>query len=167
MISEEQFAEAAKLLKCEVAAVKAVNKVETGGRSSFNASGKPKILFEGHVFWKELLRAGIDPKKYINGNEDILYPTWNIEKVRPFYKLDQYARLEKAKVIHADAAYKSASWGAFQIMGNNHVRCGFAKVIDFVNAQYDEYKQLMCFCTYLKNSHIDLHLQKIQFQVLS
>lgn len=164
MITEEQFKEAAALLKCELAAVKAVNKVESGGRSSFFTDGRPKILFEGHIFWKELLRLKIDPKLHVAGNEDILYPSWIIEKVRPFYKLDQYTRLTKARLINKDAADKSASWGAFQIMGNNHVNCGYAKVSDFVAAQADEYKQLLCFCTYLKNTHIDLHLQHLDWK---
>lgn len=164
MITEEQFKEAAALLKCEIAAVKAVNKVESGGRSSFLADGRPKILFEGHIFWKELLKLKIDPKQHVAGNEDILYPSWILEKVRPFYRLDQHVRLAKARLINQDAANKSASWGAFQIMGNNHAACGYAKVADFVAAQTDEYKQLLCFCTYLKSTHIDLHLQHLDWK---
>lgn len=164
MITEKQFEEAAHLLGCDKAAVKAVNKVETGGRTSFMPDGRAKILFEGHIFWKQLLFVHIDPKAHLKGNEDILYPTWVVEKVRPFYKLDQYKRLEKARLIHADAANKSASWGAFQIMGMHHAKCGYANVADFVAAQADEYKQLLCFCNYLKNTHINLHLQHLDWK---
>src|ERR1041385_637456 len=114
MLTNQQFAVAAVSINCEAAAVKAVNQVEARGNGFKN--GKPKILFEGHIFWKQLLKIGIDPKTIQIGNEDILYPIWDPVKVRPFYNMDQYVRLDKAKMINEDAALKSASWGAFQIM---------------------------------------------------
>ena len=46
-LTEEDFVLAARLLDCEAAALKAVQKVETGGRGGFFAPGKPAILFEG------------------------------------------------------------------------------------------------------------------------
>ncbi|MBS1611810.1 MAG: N-acetylmuramidase family protein [Bacteroidetes bacterium] len=163
MITEEQFMEAAQLLKCEPAAIKAINSVEAGG-NGFRKDGKPKILFEGHIFWKQLLAVNIDPVKKTEGNEDILYPTWVISKVRPFYALDQYDRLERAKRIHTDAALKSASWGAFQIMGFNFAKCGFKSVQDFVSAQTVEYQQLKAFCNYIKSVHLDVNLQQLDWR---
>jgi hypothetical protein len=158
MITEEQYQNVATSLSCEVAAIKAVQKVESSGKG-FLSNGNPKILFEGHIFWKQLLRAGKDPSSIQVGNEDILYPVWNLQKVRPFYNLDQYQRLNKAKAILEDAALKSASWGAFQIMGFNHKSCGFDTVGAFVLAQSNEFEQLNCFCNYLKNSHLDVNLR--------
>ncbi len=114
MITEKQYKDAATSIGCEVAAVKAVNKVESSG-SGFLANGKPKILFEGHIFWKQLLALGIDPKPLQKGNEAVLYPTWDRAVVTPLYKMDQYARLEQAKAINKDAALKSASWGALRL----------------------------------------------------
>lgn len=75
-LTEEDFVLAAKLLDCEVAALKAVQKVETGGRGGFFAPGKPAILFEGHVFWKQLRQRGLRPEKLASANPDILYPKW-------------------------------------------------------------------------------------------
>lgn len=162
MITEQQYAQAAATLGCEVAAIKAVNKVEANG-NGFLANGKPKILFEGHVFWKQLLALKIDPRPLQKGNEDVLYPTWNIKIVRPYYKMDQYARLEKAKAIHKDAALKSASWGAFQVMGFNHKTCNYSTVSAFVNAQADEGNQLLCFCNYLKNTQLSVNLRHLDW----
>lgn len=73
-ITETAFDRAAMLLDCEAAALKAVQKVETGGKGGFLPSGRPTILFEGHIFWQQLRTRGIDPQGVATGNEDILYP---------------------------------------------------------------------------------------------
>src|ERR671917_272606 len=49
--------------------------VESNG-SGFLKDGRPRILFEGHIFWKQLTDKGIPPGPYVKGNEDILYPKW-------------------------------------------------------------------------------------------
>lgn len=157
-ITEKQYKAVAKKLGCEVAAIKAVEKVESRG-NGFLKDGRPKILFEGHIFWKQLLGAGKDPKKLRKGNEDILYPTWNPTEVRPFYNMDQYVRLQKAEKIDKPSALKSASWGAFQIMGFNYKICGYDTVEEFVDAQQSEYNQLDCFSNYILNNHLDVNLQ--------
>ena len=136
MLTEQQFTDAAALLGCEVACIKAVNQVEASG-SGFRKDGRPKILFEGHVFWKQLQALGMNPQQLQPGNEDILYPKYF--SPNPYYKMDQYLRLDKARIINADAADQSASWGAFQIMGGNYKACGYSSVDDFVKAQADEY----------------------------
>src|SRR5690606_18173134 len=74
-LKESDIADLAERLGLPVATIKAVNEVESSGRG-FNIDGNPKILFEGHVFWKQLQQAGIDPGQYVRGNEDILYKSW-------------------------------------------------------------------------------------------
>lgn len=162
MLTEDQFQEAARLISCDTASIKAVNEVEAKG-NGFLKDKRPKILFEGHIFWKQLLAVGIDPVQHRTGNEDILYPTWDAAIVRPLYNMDQYARLEKARAIHRDAANCSASWGAFQIMGFNYKSCGYNSVQEFVDAQQDEYNQLRCFCNYIKNHHLDVNLAHLDW----
>ena len=165
MITEEQFKEAAQSIGCEVAAVKAVNDVESSG-NGFVSAGRPKILFEGHIFWKQLQLVGIDPYSLLigPGNENILYPHWDTALVKPFYKQDQYQRLEKAKSIHLEAALKSASWGAFQIMGFKHKACGYSTVEQFCMAQIDEYLQLQAFCNYLRSTKLHLKLKALDWK---
>ena len=75
-IKEVDYVRAAAALNVEVAAIKAVKEVETGRRGGFFSVGKPAILFEGHVFWKQLQKIGKDPNKLVKGNADILYRKW-------------------------------------------------------------------------------------------
>jgi len=88
----------AKVNNLEPAAIKAVVSVESGG-NGFISDGKPKILFEGHIFWNQLIKVGIDPQKLLNNNsdyKDIIYQKWT----KIYYSEDQYMRLEKAKKIN-------------------------------------------------------------------
>jgi len=134
-LSEKDLIDFAHLFSLELAAVKAVNEVESSGKG-FLAEGRPRILFEGHVFWRELKKRGIDPKALWSADfEDVLYESWT----RKYYKggAAEYDRLEKAARISdlpgvKEAAYCSASWGAFQIMGFHYKSLGYSSVDDFV-----------------------------------
>ncbi len=150
-LSEEDFSLAARLLDCETAAMKAVQEVETGGRGGFFAAGKPAILFEGHIFWKQLKQRGISPEKYAAAYPDIVYPKWN--KKHYIGGVAEYSRLEKARKINVDAANASASWGMFQIMGFNHALCEQKDVATFVKAMCaSERSQLLLFCRFVRHS---------------
>ena len=129
-ITDEDFRKAASLLECDTAALKAVQQVETGGKGGFFSDGRPMILFEGHIFWKQLRLRGIDPHRYAGDNPDIVYEKWT----KAHYKggVKEYDRLERARAINEDAANASASWGMFQIMGFNHAACGEKTVSGFV-----------------------------------
>ena len=60
MITEAEFEQVAKKYNIEVAAIKAVYEVETKN-GGFLPDGRLKILFEGHVFWRQLVKKGVDP----------------------------------------------------------------------------------------------------------
>lgn len=150
MITETQFKAAAITLGCDVATIKAVTEVESRG-AGFLPNGKLKILFEPHIFWQELVRAGLNPNNYTKGNEDILYKNWQRGKYGT--ESQQWARLERAKAIHKQAALNSASYGLFQIMGFNAKACTYtsaeAMIIDY---EKGEDKQLVGFCNYITKS---------------
>jgi hypothetical protein len=115
-------------------------------------------LFEGHVFWKQLKGKNIEPKNYVSGNEDILYPKWTKE----FYKggSAEYDRLEKAKKIDEDSALESASWGIFQIMGYHYPEVGYNSVKDFVDAHYQsERNHLMAFGKFIESEGLVKYLK--------
>ncbi len=147
-LTEKDFERAADFLDCEVAAVKAVTEVESAG-AGFLPSGKPKILFEGHWFYK-----------YTGGKHgvsNVSYPKW----IKKHYAEDQHARLDKAAKLDRNAALMSASWGIFQIMGGNYRKAGFSTLQAFVNAMYkDEASQLLAFCNFVKNSGLQDELQR-------
>lgn len=152
MISEETYTKAANELQIEEAAIKAVAEVESNG-SGFLANGKCKILFEPHIFWKRLIAHGIKPESFQKGNEDILYQTWG---ERPYgSNITQWDRLTRARKINIGAANESASWGKFQIMGENFKEARFSSVANFVTAmQVDENQHLLAFIEFIKSKDL-------------
>ena len=130
------------------AAVKAVIKVESRGRG-FDRKKNLVILFEGHIFWKELVKIGLDPSSMVEGNEDIIYKKPDYK----YYNRPQYPRLEKAEAIDEVAALNSASYGMFQVMGFNHKLAGFDDVLTMVNSLSESEKnQLEAFISFLRNT---------------
>jgi hypothetical protein len=127
-------------------------------------SGKPKILFEGHIFWRELEKRGINPNEYHNSTTaDVLYKSWTKQ-----YYLGGEAeqlRLQKAMQLGSgqsfiDAANASASWGSFQIMGFNALSLGYSSIADFVQKMHiNEGEHLKAFGQFLKINHLIPYLQ--------
>lgn len=135
-------------LNCEVPAIQAVAEVESRGGGFIG--GQPKILFEGHVFWRRLKAYGLDPNKLrTNESRDILYPKWT----RRWYLggVKEHYRLQEAVAIHREAALESASWGMFQIMGYHWRHLGYNSLQHFVNDMYEsEAKHLEAFVRFIK-----------------
>ena len=155
-LTEEEIILAAKENNIEPAALLAVVDVESA-KSGFLSDGRPKILFEGHKFWnhlKEKNKAGkidINPEDLAKEHPDILYPTWT----KKYYigGSGEYFRIEKAMLIDKDSALMSASWGKFQIMGENFKLAGFKNIDEFVEAhKLSEHRQLEAFLNFIKNT---------------
>ncbi len=147
----------AKQLKIEPAAMRAVIEVESSG-GGFLPDGRPKILFEGHIFWSLLEGKGLKPRKLCKGNENILYPRWT----KKHYKggAAEHDRLERAKRIHEEAALSSASWGMFQVMGFNYYMTDYKNVSDFAAAQYfSELEHLKAFLGFVESKKLLPHLR--------
>jgi hypothetical protein len=123
--------ELAKKYDIEPAVILAIQSVESGN-NGYLPDGRPKILFEGQIFWKMLKAAGKNPADFVEGNEDILFEKPDRSKYRG--GVAEYVRLENAAKIDRVAALKSASWGEFQIMGFNHKAVGYPDVDSFVNS---------------------------------
>jgi peptidoglycan hydrolase-like protein with peptidoglycan-binding domain len=155
-LTESDFADCASALGCTVAAIRAVVEVESSG-SGFLADGRPKILFEAHLF------SRFTGHKYDKTNPSISSPTWN----RALYSrtgAGEWARLEQAMKLDRTAALKSASWGLFQILGSNFQAAGFSSVDDFVTAmKASEGDQLKAFANFVKHEGLDGFLRKLQW----
>jgi len=165
-MKESDLQQMADGLGVELAAIKAVNEVESGGRG-FLVTGLPKILFEGHIFWRQLVQRGIDPLTRVAGNENVLYKKWT----KKFYVggKAEWDRLNKA--INAtlpgdnsetiknitEAAYASASYGCFQIMGYHYSSLGYNEIIKFLaDMKFSEGRQLLVLGKFLKaNNMVD------------
>ncbi|WP_316632780.1 N-acetylmuramidase family protein [uncultured Flavobacterium sp.] len=158
LLSEQDLIDFANEHDLELAVVKAVNEVESGGKG-FLVDGRPKILFEGHVFWRQLEVRGINPGTYANANtRDILYEN----QTKKYYVggAAEYTRLEKAININpdkrfSDAAKCSASWGLYQIMGYNALTIGYGTIDEFVEKMYlNEGEHLKAFGLFLKTNKL-------------
>lgn len=148
-LTEDDYINAAKELDVEVAVIKAFSKVESGGRSAFLSPNKPVILFEGHVFWRQLNENGLDPNNFIKGNSDILFPKMNSKS----YKggTAEYDRLNRAINIDEKSAYESISSGKFQILGNNAESLGYKSAKEmYMEFSESEYNQLLGFIKFIK-----------------
>ena len=152
-IDDPTIEAAAKKLGCPVAAVRAVIDVES--RGGFLADGRPKLLFERHYFCR--LTKG----EYDRSDPDISAAKWGGYKGGTA----EYDRLSKALKLDRDAALRSASWGAFQIMGDNCRMCGFANVEDFVTAMVaGEPEQLDAFVQFVKKAGLDDELARLDWR---
>jgi hypothetical protein len=161
-ITEQDYIDAAQKLGCEVNVIKAVAGVESGG-SGFFKTGEVAILFEPHVFWRQLQRAhGIDPEKALRdhpGHEDVLYKKW---KTFPYPPPDKrWDQLRKAAEININAAYESASFGKFQILGLHYKTCGYNNIFTFAHEMnLGEKYHLKAFVNFIKANGLDIHLKK-------
>lgn len=166
LLNDNDFQEAATLLKCDVPAIKAVAEVESRG-DGFLSDGRVKILFEGHKFYKYTKGA------YAQFHPAICYQKWT----KAFYAkgpnadvrgAGELARLDEAIALDRSAALMSASYGKFQIMGFNYEVCGFSTVEDFYAAmQLSEGEHLKAFGKFITGNSLDGALRNHQWAKLA
>lgn len=129
MLNQSDIERAAKELDVDTAAVMALNLVETRG-SGF-VDHRPAILYERHVFYRQVLKHGMskaDADKLVKTQHQVI----NTISGGYIGGAIEYRKLQQAQRIHHDAALESCSWGAFQIMGYHWELMGYASVQDFV-----------------------------------
>ena len=133
--------------------------VEAAG-SGFDAQGRPKMLFEPHVFYRNL--SGKKRDQAVKAG--LAYARWGTKP----YPGDSYPRLARAMVIDETAAIKSASWGLGQVLGENHKMVGYATVKAMVLAfMDDEEKHLEAIVKFLVANHIDDDLRAHRWDVVA
>lgn len=161
MLTQNDIIEAAAILGVEPAVIHAVNRVEAKGRG-YLPDGRIKILFERHIFYREL------KTKYGQTIAD----KWAAEAPHICNRTPggyrggaaEYPRFSRANTIDPQCAMKSCSWGAYQIMGFNHAAAGFDDVDSFVEAvKTSEGEQLKAFVRFIsadKAMHAALKAKK-------
>lgn len=112
----------AETWEVEEAALWAVRDVEASG-AGFE-SGRPKILFEPHRFSRATGHL------FDKSHPTISYPNWG-RRPYPTGQAARYAQLLDAIALDVDAAFASASYGGFQILGENWRICGEDSPLDF------------------------------------
>lgn len=158
-ITEQNYIDAAAQLECEVNVIKSVAAIESTG-SGFLPTGEIKILFEPHIFWRQLIARRIDPKVILLRKPElhsILYPVWG---TYPYgHPSEQWDRLRTASQVNIDAAYCSASYGEFQIMGFNYGKAGYSQVFEMTHDfEKGEEFQLKAFIAFIKSTGLQSFL---------
>lgn len=144
MFSKHQYEDIAQMLHCDVASIKAVAEVESAGQG-FTLNGRLLCLFEGHLFYRHT------KGKFAESHPKLCYPKW----VKSFYKKDsdsEYSeRFSVAFKLDPQAAMKSTSWGAFQILGEHYIRLGFNNVGEMIDyLKVDEDNHLAAFARFVE-----------------
>ena len=143
------YQRAASSLGVDVATVRAVADVESSG-GGFLADGRPKILFERHIFAQQTGGRYNNSHPGISGSPGG-YGTGGA---------NQHLRFEQAFALDPAAAMKSASWGEFQIMGFNHKMVGYDSVGTFVDAMRGSAgNQLDAFVSFIESAGLKGKLQ--------
>lgn len=125
--------------------------VETRGHG-FDAQGRPIILFEPHVFHRNLTGDALAQAVA----QGLAYPEWG---EKPYPK-DSYPRLIAACAIDETAALKSASWGLGQVLGENFEAAGFLTPQAMVEGMMaDEEIQLAAAINFIQHNHLDAALR--------
>lgn len=136
---------AADTLQVPLAVVRAVNEVESRG-TGFLADGRPVILYERHIMYRQLRAAGHDADELARRYPNLINP----ERGGYAGGAAEHMRLASAWQLNADCALASASWGLFQIMGFHWEALGFSSVGDFADAmRMSESHQLDAFVRFV------------------
>jgi hypothetical protein len=117
------FEEVAGRLSCEWEAVAAVAEVESGPLGGFGQDGRPVILFERHLFSRKT-----------NSQYDTSHPSISNRTPGgyPRTQAERWTQLEQAYALAPEEALQSASYGRFQVLGQNFPNLGMANAHDYV-----------------------------------
>lgn len=161
-ISEGDWERVSKSLGVEVAILKAIHEVETSSQS-YLPQGYPALLFEAHIFYRELKALGKDVMSLISLYPGIISKTW--DKKLYLGGIREVPRINEAYQISPEAALRSASWGAFQICGFN---AGPSGVFEFYRKIWtSETGQLEVLSDFLKASGIIPYLRSLNFREIA
>lgn len=163
-LTNDRIAEIARSWGIPPAALLAVELVESGVRSGFLDSGRPQILFEGHVFYQQLkkYRSDLNVSQICVNHPSVCYSKWDKKKYRGGEK--EWVRLYEARKIDEDCANKSASWGMFQVMGFNYASCNCTSIKEFIEKmETSGEQQLLLTLYFLKNRDMIKYLVNRQW----
>ncbi len=125
------------------AAVWAVRDVEASGSPFID--GRPTILFEPHRFSRSTGR------RFDASHPRVSYRAWDPSRY-PGSQLLRYGQLLDAIGLDVDAGFASASYGAFQVLGENYRACGERDPFAFALAEAQgEDRQLQHFARFVES----------------
>jgi hypothetical protein len=126
--TEDDMISLAADLGVELPALLAVYDVESAGRG-FDEEGRPVIVFESSIFRKNAKKL-YDPTASSAPVQPRL-PGLDRGSTDPTKPPTRWDQLEAAYLVDPEAAYGATSFGAFQIIGLNAKRMGFASAGEY------------------------------------
>jgi len=138
--------EKARDLGVSTHAAAGIMKVESGGATFAEATDKTIVRFENHVFWKEWGSANASTfNDHFDFDRSKGGKPWEGHRFRddpnkPWENCHQsqaqeWRVMDFAAVLSGkEPAFRSASWGAGQIMGSNAKSVGYVSAVDMANA---------------------------------
>ena len=114
-VTDDEIGAIAARLGCQVKQIRAVAEVESSG-ASFDKQGRPKILFERHLF-----------HRLTNGE---FSPSIFSDPKRGGYGDDSWLKLVLAACKNPLAAFSAVSWGRFQVLGLHWLALGYPSALD-------------------------------------
>jgi hypothetical protein len=148
--TSEAIERAAQRLGVDGRTIKAVAAVESNGEG-FLRDGRPKILFERHVF-----------HRLTEGRFDASSPEVSNAQAGGYVGNEgEYPRLYRALQLDGEAAVQSVSWGAFQLMGFNWKACGEKSLYGFLLAMHhNEDAHLALAMEFMRSKGLAPYLQR-------
>ncbi|MGQ0533038.1 MAG: N-acetylmuramidase domain-containing protein [Caulobacteraceae bacterium] len=154
-LTRADFEAVAARLGCEWEAAAAVAEVESGPLGGFANDGRPIILFERHLFSRKT-----------NSRFDASHP--NISNRTPGgyprTQAERWDQLMLAYSLDPEAALQSASYGRFQVLGQNYPNLGMANAHDYVAKLARSQKdQLEAFEGFVRANGLSDELQRLDW----
>lgn len=151
-LTRADFEEVATRLGCEWEAVAAVAKVESGPLGGFGSDGRPVILFERHLFSRKTNSAFDTSHPNVSNRTPGGYPRT---------QADRWAQLAEAYALAPEAALQSASYGRFQVLGQNYANMSHANAHEYVaKLARSEKDQLEAFEAFIRANGLADELQR-------
>ncbi len=122
-LNRADFEAIAARLNCEWEAVAAVAEVESGPLGGFAPDGRPVILFERHLFSRKTSSRYDAAHPRVSNRTPGGYPRSQDER---------WAQLAEAYALDPEAALQSASYGRFQVLGQNYTNLGLPNAHQYV-----------------------------------
>ncbi|HEX8902991.1 N-acetylmuramidase family protein [Vitreimonas sp.] len=146
------FEAVAARLGCEWEAVAAVAEVESGPLGGFAQDGRPIILFERHLFSRKTSSRFDASNPTVSNRTPGGYPRTQAER---------WAQLTEAYALDAEAALASASYGRFQVLGQNYPNLSMANAHEYVSKlARSERDQLEAFEGFIRANSLADELQR-------
>jgi len=159
-LTRKDLDEACAVVGCQLHQLKAVIEVEAAG-NGFDQSGRPKVLFEPHLFTRELKKRGYSAEIIAHAEAaGIGSARWN-KALYPKTADGRWDQIAKACEIDQEAGLASASYGMGQVLGSNYKMCGFNSITEFVQAMSQgEGQQVLAMVAFIMKRKLDDEIQR-------